>query len=234
MRYLPGTPVIDISHHTSQYDLQQAAYLLLSAYKHFPAGTIHIVPVEVFAGEARSLILAEKGGFFFVAPDNGLLPLAFGSCERSYMCHEFIGPFSFADWMDKAGQAAASVLAGNIPFPSCEIKHAPKLLQPRVTDTGVECNILYVDRFENVVLDINREQFDRLIGPRPFRIKLLRSKDIVTICNNYSDVPEGAPLCRFNNADFLELALNHDKMASLLGIETNNVNTRFPVIRIFY
>jgi S-adenosyl-L-methionine hydrolase (adenosine-forming) len=237
LRYVPGTTIVDISHNVEQYDLQQAAYLLLSAYRHFPAGTVHIVPVDVFSTEKPRMLLAQHDGYYFIAPDNGVLPLAFGAAlQDTRLCFEFSKPFSFSEWINKAGQVIELIAAGrDMPYPTYEVKKAPRIWQPKAMPDGVDCNILYIDRYENVVLDITRDQFNEMVRNRPFRIKVMRLDDITTISHNYNDVPEGEPLCRFNNAGFLEIALNHGPAASLLGLRVfNTSNVRYQTIKIFF
>ena len=237
MRYAPGAVFVDISHDVVQYDLQQAAYLLLSAYKHFQEGTVHILPIDVFAGDTPCLLLVKKDGHYFIAPDNGVLSLAFGQeMENKLRCFEFSKPHNFSGWMNSAGRVVDSLQQGNLSaYVPCEVKEARRLIQPQVMPLGVDCNILYIDRYENVVLDITRQQFDEYVKGRPFRIKVMRMKDITAISNNYNDVPEGKPLCRFNSAGFLEIALNHEPIASLLGLGSYSTgNLRYQTIRIFF
>jgi S-adenosylmethionine hydrolase len=236
MRHAPASSIIDISHNVAQYDLRQAAYLLLSAYRHFSKGAVHVVPVDVFAGNAPRMLLAEKDGFFFIAPDNGLLPLVFGhDLQNALLCHEFNKQFAFSEWINSAGRVIEQIQSGSdLPFAPCTIKEVPLLLQPKALPDGVECNILYIDRYENVVLDITRIQFDEFMKKRPFRIKIMRMQDVTRISSNYNDVKQGEPLCRFNDAGFLEIALNHAPAASLLGLGTNNAgNLRYRTIKIF-
>ena len=237
MSYAPDPVFVDILHNVVQYDLQQAAYLLLSAYRHFQKGTIHILLVDVFLGDNPRMLLVEKDGFYFIAPDNGTLALAFGSeLDSALQCFEFAGQYSFSDWINSAGKVIESLAQKNATqFKPCEIKIARRLLQPQVMPLGVDCNILYIDRYENIVLDITRKQFDEYVNGRPFRIKVMRMQDITTISNNYNDVPEGEPLCRFNSAGFLEIALNHEAAASLLGLGSySSGNLRYQTIRIFF
>ena len=237
MQHAPDAMVIDISHNVVQYDLQQAAYLLLSAYRHFPAGTVHLLLVDIFAGDAPRMLLAEKDGHYFIAPDNGLLPLAFGTDMSGIrLCSEPGTQYSFTGWIQNAGKVIEAIQQGNTSqFRTTEVKAARRLLQPQAMPLGIDCNILYIDRYENVVLDITRPQFDEFVKGRPFRIKVMRMQDITTISNNYNEVPEGEPLCRFNSAGFLEIALNHEPAASLLGLGTyTTANLRYQTIRIFF
>ncbi len=237
MRHAPDAMFVDVSHNVAQYDLQQAAYLLLSAYKHFSKGSVHVVLVDIFSGNVPRMLLAEHDGYYFVVPDNGILSLAFGDeVDHVRLCVEFANGCGFKDWVNGAGEVIATIdndeLAG---FKPCEAKSARRLLQPQITPLGIDCNILYIDRYENVVLDITKRQFDEYVKARPFKIKVMRMQDITTISNNYNDVPEGEPLCRFNSAGFLEIALNHEPAASLLGLGSySSGNLRYQSIRIFF
>ena len=225
MRYSPASPIVDISHNVIQYDLQQAAYLLASAYTHFPQGTVNIVMMDVFAGNNPRMLL------------NGILSLTFGTEFGSpLLCFEFSKPYNFSEWINSAGKVIGTIpQKGHTKYSGCEAKSARRLMQPQLTLHGIDCNILYVDRYENVVLDITRKQFDELAQGRPFKIKIMRMDDITTISRNYNDVPEGEALCRFNNAGFLELALNHAPAATLLGLGSyNSGSIRYQTIRIFF
>jgi len=234
----PGVGIFDISHNVSQYDLQQAAYLLSAACPHFPKGTVHILLVDVFRGSTHRILVAEKEGYYFIAPDNGILPLAFGDeTGDTRLCFEFDGACAFKEWISKAGQVIEKIKQGNgFPaFPLCDIKKAPRILQPKVMPDGVECNILYIDHYENVTLDIKQPQFESLLNGKAFKIKISRAQGVAHISHNYNEVDKGEPLCRFNAAGYLEIALNHGKAASLLGLGAYQTgNLQYQTIKILF
>ncbi len=237
MRYAPASAIVDITHNVARYDLQQAAYLLVAAYKHFPKGTVHILPIDVFSGDTPCLLLAKKNDHYFIAPDNGLLSLAFGSeIENKLRCFEFRKPHLFRDWIDSAGKVVESLQKDSLSaYSPCEVKVAHRLLQPQVTPLGIDCNIRSIDRYNNVVLDITRPQFEEYINGRPFKIRIMRMDDLTAISNNYNDVPSGKALCRFNDAGYLEIALNHGSAAEKLGLTSANAdNIGYRTIRIFF
>ena len=63
----------------------------------------------------------------------------------------------------------------------------------------------------------------------------MRMDDITALSNNYNDVENGEPLCRFNSTGYLELALNHAPAASLLGLDSfNTSNLRYQTIKIYF
>ncbi len=237
MRYAPASAIVDISHNVAQYDLQQAAYLLVAAYKHFPAGTVHILPIDVFSGDAPCLLLAKKNGHYFIAPDNGLLSLAFGSeIENNLRCFEFSRPHHFSDWINSAGKVVESLQQESLSaYSSCEVKVAHRLLQPQLVPLGIDCNIRCIDHYGNVVLDITRPQFDEYVQARPFKIRIMRMEDVTTVSNNYNDVPDGMALCRFNDSGYLEIALNHKSAAAQLGLTSENADALgYRTIRVFF
>ncbi len=233
---LPKVHIVDISHSVPQFNLQQAAYLLLSAYKHFPDDTIHIIVVDVFAGVEPGMLLYKYQNQYFIAPDNGILPLVFGEEIRgARLCYEFKKPYSFNEWPQKAAKIAQAIEIGQIEslYKPCELKTSLRFMQPKILHDGVECNILYIDQFENVVLDITRVQFEEIIGSNPFRIRVTRSHELTTISNNYNDVGENEALCRFNDTGYLEIAINQGKAATLLGLAAfNSGNLLYQTIKI--
>ena len=82
--------------------------------------------------------------------------------------------------------------------------------------------MVYIDKFENVILNIQRELFERIGGGRPFELFFKRHSPIVELSVNHYDVTVGEMLCRFNSADLLEIAINMDKAASLLGMKVED------------
>src|SRR6266851_950005 len=73
----PKARVIDISHDIAAYNVAEAAFVVSEAWPYFPKGTIHVVVVDPGVGSSRRPLLAEAGGHFFVAPDNGALSMIY-------------------------------------------------------------------------------------------------------------------------------------------------------------
>ncbi len=251
-----GGTVVDISHHVQQYDQQQASYLLTSAYAHFPRGSIHVVAVDIFSGQTPVMILAEYEGYYFIAPDNGLLHMAFPEMTVARQCASFSKPYLFNDWMQAAAEVIQSVVTNTYPdkYDSKQINCQRRRLQTRIMPYGLQCNILYIDRYENIALNLSRKEFAELIGDQPFTIyvtgKLELGEDfaskalpttvshaapklaIKNVSESYNAAPQGYPLCRFNEAGFLEIALNRDKAATrLFGPDCRN-NLHYKTIDI--
>ena len=75
----PAATIVDITHEIPPQDVETAAFNLLSCYRDFPDGTIHVAVVDPGVGSDRRAIIVECGNQFLVGPDNGLFSWI---CER--------------------------------------------------------------------------------------------------------------------------------------------------------
>ena len=69
----PDAGFIALSHEIAPQDLRQAAFILMTAWRWFPPGTVFLVVVDPGVGSERRPLVVAAGERFFVAPDNGLL-----------------------------------------------------------------------------------------------------------------------------------------------------------------
>lgn len=239
MQHLPEVPMVDISHNVEPFYLQQAAYLLLSSYASFPEGSVHVVLFDVFSEAAPRLLLCERRGHFFLAPDNGVLALAFGAdLPDVWTCFELSPTARFEDWVRQVGSIARNIFCGRrdgLKLDSCTLKTTPVAWQPRVWEGAAECQVVHIDRYENVVINMRREAFSELAAGRPFRIRFMRDDEISHISTAYCDVPEGDKLVRFNKTGFMEVCINRGKAASLLGFSVRREkHLIYSTVRIFF
>lgn len=223
MQHLPGVQLIDISHDVEPFHLQQAAYLLMAAARNFAPGTCHILLLDIFSEKAPRLLLCEHEGQYYLAPDNGILPLAFGiEPADTWTCYELKADFTFREWLEQVGSMAAKLQTttpAQLKLPHCKLKQASHHWLPKVSENMVECHVMHVDRYENVVLNITKEQFDACAKGRPFRIVFARDEELSQLSTHYYNVGKGVKLCRFNATGYLEIAINHDKASSLFGLK---------------
>ncbi len=92
-------------------------------------------------------------------------------------------------------------------------------LQPLQDHDAIEGQIIFIDNFENVIVNITRHQFETLRKGRKFKIIFKRDEIISTISESYADVPEGEKLAFFNSADYMEIAINKGNAAGLFGLK---------------
>lgn len=239
MQHVPSAQIIDISHLVEPFHLQQAAYLLLSAYRHFPAGSCHVLLFDVFFDRAPRLVLCKYDGHYFLAPDNGVLSLALGNkVTEVWQCYEHTHTSTFNDWISHIGVVTAKLQSGNpenLNFPGCTLKVAPQHWLPRVDGDTLECHVIHIDRYENVVINLTRDVFDHYAAGRPFRIQFMRDEELTSLNTHFYNVGEGQKLCRFNATGFLEIAINRGKAASLFGFKIfHEKHLIYNSIKIFF
>ena len=67
----PKASVIDITHGVRPFAVLQGAFLLDSAWRNFPVGTVHVAVVDPGVGSRRKAIAFRTADHVFVGPDNG-------------------------------------------------------------------------------------------------------------------------------------------------------------------
>ncbi len=65
--------IVDICHSITPQNIDEAAFVLGSAYQFFPERTIHLVVVDPGVGTGRQAVVLRTPRFDFVAPDNCVL-----------------------------------------------------------------------------------------------------------------------------------------------------------------
>lgn len=228
--------IVDIAHDPSLQDLWQAAYITSSASRFFPAGTIHII-INSARPRARYVVMYYNNAWF-VAPDNGLLPFAFGEgLPTATLCFDAAVVPSNTELISALTSVALEIgTQGSLNnTKTVTLQSAPTIAPPRVSPTRIDCNVLMADNYGNLLLNIKKEMFEELIGEKSFQLKLPGEKDLTTISTHYNEVPEGQFLCRFNKMGYLEIAINHGKALSKFqtGIHSQR-NIHYQYISIMY
>jgi S-adenosylmethionine hydrolase len=221
----PDATLVDISHDLPAHDVLGAALELAAAYRYFPAGTIFLVVVDPGVGSSRRGIAAEAGDHKFVAPDNGVLSAVFDEhppkrvvelTERKYarptVSRTFEGRDRFAP--------AAAWLAKGIELPalgrSAGAIHRLDIPKPEIGGDRIAGEVLRVDRFGNLITNIDRRAFDRVAGgPLDIRIG---AHLVSRVVSTYTDVGAGEVCALFGSTDQLEIAANGASAAARLDL----------------
>jgi len=223
LQQLPQARLIDLNHEVEPFHLLQCSYLLRSAYANFPPRTVHLSLFDIMHRTPAALLVTRIGEQYIVSADNGLLPLTFSEfLGKVYMHGRMVS--SYLDWLYLAADFIAELEKNDFAIehlaPATPKVH-PAQLQAFVKDNAIECQVIHIDRYENVVLNITRDEFETLRNGRKFRIQIVRDT-LTRISEDYSDVPVSDKLCLFNSAGFMEIAINQGKAASLLGLRLHN------------
>lgn len=220
---VPGTRIVDLSHRVPRHDVSRAAYMLGSAFRSFPVGSLHIVAVGALTGKGpHRLIYRLSQGHHFIAPDNGILPTLFPEDDhtQTLLCREYERTPAFMQWISDAASVCWLIAeGGELAYGPCVPFTHPDLLVAQKNAIGIACKPLCSDRYENIVLNIREEEFRNMLAERPFAIRSFRGGNITQVSKSYNDVEPGKPLCRFNSSGYLEIAVNHGSALELFGID---------------
>lgn len=220
----PHLNIFDITHALSPFNYPQAAYLCRNALKNFPPGSFHLILVNLFDQKPTHLLLAKHNGHYIGCADNGLLtmileqspqevvalPLEKAEHKNTLYC---ISIFARAFRMIQEEKTLEQ-----IGDPNVEIK-VKNPLKPLLGNNYIEGQIIFIDNFENVIVNISREDFETQRKGRSFSIEFKRNEVIDKISDTYADVPEGEKLALFNSAGYLEIAINKGNAAGLFGLQ---------------
>jgi S-adenosylmethionine hydrolase len=220
----PEATLVDITHDVAPQDVRGAAEELAACYRFFPSGTIFLVVVDPGVGSPRRALAAAACGFIFVAPDNGVLSLvvegdtprhavaitepryALGAVSRTFEGRDRFAP-------------AAAWLATGVPLsalgPPIDDLHRLDPRAPTVGEGTIAGEVVRVDRFGNLITNIDRRLLDQMTG----RALVVRVADheIAGVGSTYCDVAPGAVCALVGSSERLELAVNGGSAATVLG-----------------
>jgi len=217
--------IVDVTHHLQQSNFPHAAYICTNAFKHFPAGTIHIILVNVFELPPTQLLITRFNGQYIVCADNGLITMITGEQTKEVFAVTVDPSYNFLQLTQTIADAVHHIAQGKevlqvAPVATAFVEKA--MLYPTMGNDWIEGQILFVDNFENVVINITQQEFEAQRKGRSFKIVFKRNEVIDTISSNYAAVHEGEKVAIFNAAGYLELAINKGNMAGLFGLQGFN------------
>ena len=222
----PGFTILDISHSLSPFNYPQAAYICKNAFVNFPEYTYHLILLNLFERPPKQLLLAFHHDQYILCADNGLLTMILED-EPEMVIGVPLPPdtYNTLQMVELMGRTVQQLANGtsikDLGVPDIAYLEK-KPLKPVMDESGMEGQILLIDNFENVVVNITKDQFEKQRKGRAFRITFKRDEVIDKISATYADVAEGEKLALFNSAGYLEIAINKGNAAGLFGLKGFN------------
>lgn len=219
--------IVDITHHIPSYNLEAASFVLSASFRYFPPQTIFLVVVDPGVGSERKILLAETRNYYFIAPDNGVLTLALEE-EKIEQLREVTNDKYFLplqsrtfEGRDRMAPAAAWLSKGI----SCE-EFGPELSsyekfrveKPQIKGNGIVGNVLYKDKFGNLITNIPSEWLSRLqekTGKGEFVLSF-KGHEIFSFVQSYSSVKKGELLFLAGSVGTVEIAAGQESAAEKL------------------
>ena len=222
----PDATLADITHDIPPQDVLAGALELAAAFKYFPQGTVFLCVVDPGVGSARCGIAAAAGGFTFVAPDNGLLTLVFREApptrvveltERQYARPDVSRTFEGRDRFAPAAAWLATGVALTALGPPVRDWRALDVPEPRADSARLCGVVLRVDRFGNLVTNIDRRRFEAFAAGTRVQIAIA-DHPVPAVVATYAEAESGSICALFGSSDRLEIAVVNGSAADRLEL----------------
>lgn len=234
----PKTKIIDISHFIEKFNIRMGAFVLASATRYFPKGTVHVAVVDPGVGTKRRALLVETQHAFYTGPDNGLLMLA---AQREGIRHVYAitNPklmlpcvSSTFHGRDVFAPAAAHLANGTPPadFGSQINDYAvPTFAKPLLKAGELSGEVLHIDDFGNIITNITDADLEKIaVKPKELLTVRLKNKPWkMSFCTTYGEVATKRVLALIGSHDFLEIAVNQGNASKKFKTKVGDAVTVF-------
>jgi S-adenosylmethionine hydrolase len=223
--------IVDITHEIPPQDIEAGAFTLLTCYRDFPEGTIHVGVVDPGVGSSRRAIVVRAGSQYFVGPDNGLFSYVYDREPSVEVFHvtaeEYFrpSPSSTFHGRDVFAPVAAALSKGISPEtlgPAItDAVHLPSLSPVKDESGKLRGRIIHVDHFGNCITNFTRSDL-----ANPTTIDLHVNGTVVkTLRRFFTDeyASEAEIFAIWGSAGFLEIAVNRHSAATLLNAHRGDV-----------
>jgi S-adenosyl-L-methionine hydrolase (adenosine-forming) len=220
----PDVDLVDITHDIPSYDILDAAFMIDTAYRYFPAGTIHVIVVDPGVGSTRRPIAASAKDHIFVAPDNGLLsyilqsdtatssPSAYWIKNQSLFLNAISQTFHGRDiFAPVAAHLALGTPIESVGPPITDFVKKP-LPKPRSRGGKLVGTVLRIDKFGNIITSFKKSHLGT-----DFTIHVA-GLSITRLYANFSEAEPGEFFAVEGSTGYIELALNQESAADRLNV----------------
>ena len=194
--------------------------------QHFSSNLDNLQLLDEKAARDEALLFKHAGGQTFVAPDNGLLTMVFKEAapkrvveltERRYARPDVSRTF---EGRDRFAPAAAWLAKGidltalGRPLTAWHLLDVPA---PHADGTQLSGVVLRIDRFGNLVTNIDRRSVEHFAAGKPIEIAAA-GHPVTRLVAAYADADAGSICALFGSSDHLEIAVTGGSAAARLGL----------------
>jgi S-adenosylmethionine hydrolase len=228
----PEAQIVDITHGVGRYAVRQGALVLRNTLPYMPVG-VHMAVVDPQVGtERRAVALRTIDGRILIAPDNGLLSLAWPRCGGIDLAVDvtrsphrlepvsatFHGRDIFAPVAAHLARGAELADAGDQLDPA-ELETV-ELPEPRVEDGALVGHALVVDRFGNAALNVDHDDMagTGITLGSTVEIESAGERYLATYAQTFADVRPGELIVYEDAYRTLAVAINRGDAAATLAL----------------
>jgi S-adenosylmethionine hydrolase len=211
----PSADIIDLSNEILPQSIRQAAFCLFTSYKYFPEKTVFTCVIDPGVGSNRKILLVKTENYYFIVPDNGIISWVIEKEKiekiiwiqnKKYFLDNISNTFHGRDifapvtgWLTKGininsfGKEINNIV--KIPFP-----------KPKIDKNKILCEIIYIDRFGNLITNIENSLFNSIYEKSNLR-KIVFSEKKVELKKSYDSVEMNQPLVINGSHDYIEISV---------------------------
>ena len=226
----PTARITYIAPDVRSWSVYSGAYLLYSAYRHFPKKTVFLVVVDPGVGTERKPLVIKTRNYYFVGPDNGILyPSA--SEDGIEEVYEINNPKVYATRPPSYTFHGRDIFSPAAALLACRVdpkvfgeslKEIKRLDLEEYSKKGntVCLRVIHVDKFGNVALSM-RPKAPLPIGAT-IKVTIGSQKVDVKVARTFGDVEKGEKLIYINSFGFIELAVNQGNFSTAMNVEVGD------------
>jgi S-adenosylmethionine hydrolase len=223
----PQARLVDLTHDIPAQNVRAAAWVLHTAWRYFPEGTVFLCVVDPGVGTARRAIALHAAARVFVGPDNGLfsyvlaeaVPTAAATLENPL--YQLPLPSATFHGRDIFSPAAA-YLARGLPVEALGAPVAPETLvrlplpQPVWHGELLVGHVVHVDHFGNLITDLGPALAGAVLSAPAIRLTL-GDFSVTARAATFAAGPEGEPFLLRDSSGHLAIAVRNGSAADYVG-----------------
>lgn len=218
--------IIDITHHVTQFNVRDAAFIVKRACTGFPPGTIHLIDVAT----QPPFIAVKAYGQYYLCCDNGLPQEVFGDdidevCSIPYDQKQSVTFASYTIFPEVAAKLASGATLTDVGQPYALKNRLSTCHYAPLYNGSYIVYIRFVDSYGNVYLGISEEEFEALRQGHKFYFDV-RSAYVREKMEAYYDNPPSLDSNRrfrltVSASGDMELSISGASFAQLMGRKVN-------------
>ena len=226
----PATPLVDLTHEIAPQDVRAGAWVLHTAWRYFPEGSIFLCVVDPGVGSARRPIALKAEERIFVGPDNGLFSYILAE-HTDIRAVTLANPRYFAARPSDTFHGrdifapAAAWLAAGIPFeelgPALPVESLARLdlPHPEWQPNALLAHVIHIDHFGNILTDIRGLWVQTIFSAPEVRLTI-GSQVITARARTCAEGPEGELFLYLDSSGCLAIARRNGSAQATLGLPT--------------
>jgi len=205
--------IVDLCHDISPQKTIEASWVLKNNYKYFPEGATFCCVVDPGVGTERKALAVKTTGYYFVAPDNGLLWETLKEQRIIDIREVPIPPDASSTFhgRDVFAKAAANIALGHFDTSGPKTEEMERLEIYREARVGT---VVRIDRFGNIITNLPKED------KTTYSVKIEDRSYKMSFYPNYNAAQDNELFLLEGSCNTLEISLKNGSANDRLQVQT--------------